>query len=128
MHLNITHVWVFFIFFSPLLVRTIDWFGQVQSQIYVIRMTSLTYLLLIKFLCISSIFCLKSNTFMIDLRKCSLSNVNLRIFLKSVKWRALKVTCSYLCTFFIFRIWICMLISMVELYLSQRPTNLICTR
>lgn len=118
----------FSIFFSPLLVRTIDRFGQVQSQIYVIRINSLTCLLLINFLCISFVFCLKSITFMIDLRKCSLSNVNLRLFLKSVKWLALKVTCTYLCTLFIFRIWICMLISMVELYLSQRPTNLICTR
>lgn len=117
-----------FNFFSPLLVRTIDWFGQKQSQIYVIRINSLIYLLLINFLCISSVFCLKSNTFMIDLRKCSLSNVNLRLFLKGVKWRALKVTCTYLCTLFIFRIWICMQISEVELYLSPRPTNLICTR
>lgn len=40
----------FFHFFSPLLVRTIDWFGQVQSQIYVIRINSLIYLLLIDFL------------------------------------------------------------------------------
>lgn len=39
-----------FNFFSPLLVRTIDWFGQVQSQIYVIRINSLIYLLLIYFL------------------------------------------------------------------------------